>query len=41
MICKNCKVAGDKSKIWEIELSKLLHAKCNYIGCYCQHRVSY
>ncbi len=36
MICKNCKDGADAlSKA----VSEMLHAKCNYPDCYCQHKV--
>ena len=39
MICKNCRDGGDASKINMKQVSAMMHAKCNYIGCYCQHKI--
>lgn len=39
MICKNCGDAGDASKAGNKSVSEMLHAKCSYPDCYCQHWV--
>ncbi len=35
MICKNCKDGADI--IASKAISEMLHAKCSYPDCYCQH----
>ncbi len=48
MICNNCKTGADvykraltehddRKKKDELSRSKVLHAKCQYPDCYCQH----